>query len=42
MVRVVAADDTAIDQVRLAIQNTGKKLKASRILEGDTIKEITV
>lgn len=41
-VSVVAADDTTLDQVRLAIQNTGKKLKGSRILEGDTIKEIAV
>ena len=41
-VSVVAAGDTTFDQVRLAIQNTGKKVKGSRILEGETVKEIAV
>ncbi|KAK4070239.1 hypothetical protein Purlil1_13535 [Purpureocillium lilacinum] len=41
-ISVIAAGDTTFDQVRLAIQNTGKKVKGSRILEGETVKEIAV
>merc|ERR1712000_171085 len=38
-VNVVTADNTTFDQMRLAIQNTGKKVKGGRVIEGESVKE---
>merc|ERR1712000_630486 len=38
-VKVVTADNTTLEQVRVAMQTTGKKVNGGRVIEGESVKE---